>query len=202
MYLADDFRHALEGFDLAHLEATTSAVVGLRPDLTIAFANRAWRQSEGRCGCGPNGTDSYVEGVSAPLRPFYLGMLRAVQRDGEPAVHEFACPRPDSMRRYRLRVMPLSGGLLLIHHLIAEQPVGHPAHAAEREAYVDEHGMVHQCAHCRMVLRQGSQTWDWVPDWVVDPPRDTSHGLCPVCFRYHYPELAGKYLQQRSLQAG
>jgi hypothetical protein len=201
VYLADDFRHALDGFDLEHLAATRSAVIGLRPNLTIAFANRALREGEGGLDAPAPGS-SYLDGVPGPIRPFYSGLFHRVQRTGEPAVHEFELPCEDVVRRFRLRVMPLSGGLLLIRHQVASTPMGRQPSLADRTEYVDADGLVHQCAHCRMVLRLGENTWDWVPEWVAEPPSIMSHGLCPVCFRHYYPELAGRYLEWRSQGAG
>jgi hypothetical protein len=30
--------------------------------------------------------------------------------------------------------------------------------------------------------------WDWVPGFLARLPENLTHGLCPICFRYYYPQ--------------
>ena len=68
-----------------------------------------------------------------------------------------------------------------------------PHAASEAEAppdtttYFDANGILHQCSHCRRVQNLVAEgAWDWVPEWVEEIPRNTSHTICPPCFEYYY----------------
>jgi hypothetical protein len=53
------------------------------------------------------------------------------------------------------------------------------------------------CAHCRCSLRRGRQDqWDFVPEHLELKGMallKVSHGLCPVCQIYFYPNLAASH---------
>jgi hypothetical protein len=62
--------------------------------------------------------------------------------------------------------------------------------AAGQEAYRGASGLITQCAHCRRVQYPAKpDRWDWVPAWVHRSPPETTHGLCRVCFAYHYRDV-------------
>ncbi|MDZ7826889.1 MAG: hypothetical protein U5R48_13845 [Gammaproteobacteria bacterium] len=70
-------------------------------------------------------------------------------------------------------------------------PETHSPSAPEPASYLDEHGLLHQCAHCRRMANQTEPArWDWVPAWVEAPPPNLSHGICPLCLEYYFPEAA------------
>jgi len=35
--------------------------------------------------------------------------------------------------------------------------------------------------------RISTERGDWIPDWVTTSPKAASHGICPTCYRFHYP---------------
>lgn len=196
MYLAPDFRPFLEGQDLDDLEASDNTVVGLRDDLTIGYVNGAWARFAEEAGAEPATPLGHVlEAFAEPLRPFYRELFQRVRREGEPEVHTYECSSPERFRQFQLRVIPLAhGGLLLIHHRASDRPHDRLPHPADPSVYRDEHGLLTQCAHCRMVRRvDNPSTWDWVPELVQTQAEHVSHGLCPVCFRHYYPDLAEAY---------
>ena len=57
------------------------------------------------------------------------------------------------------------------------------------EDYRDASGTVLMCMYCRRTLRivPGEPRWDLVPEYLNNPPRGISHGLCPECLEKHYP---------------
>lgn len=192
-------------FDRDTLDAHPASVVGLLPDMRIAWVNKAWRgfasANEGqpaideRWGIGAN----YLDAVPAPLRAFYERLLARVPDDGaamHPVSHAYECSSPETFRKFNMQVygLPNRAGYVIINSLVSESP--HPdsgsaagAHPALESRYRGSNGVIVQCAHCRRV-RHGRESarWDWVPDWVRQMPRETSHGLCPVCANYYYPE--------------
>jgi hypothetical protein len=80
-------------------------------------------------------------------------------------------------------------GLLVAHSLSQETSHTQPSSPPIESLYRDDQGVLCQCGHCRRVRRAGhdSAQWDWVPDYVAQPPADTSHGLCPLCTQYYFP---------------
>lgn len=63
-----------------------------------------------------------------------------------------------------------------------------------RQRYRNEHGLIAQCCQCLKIRRPEDATrWDEVPAFLASPPDELTHGLCPVCFHAHYPDLARRY---------
>lgn len=75
----------------------------------------------------------------------------------------------------------------MINSLVLSREHEQPAMRPTEELYRDPNGLISHCGHCRRVqrVRQPSQ-WDWVPEWVAQPPPRTSHSLCYVCYEYFY----------------
>lgn len=90
-----------------------------------------------------------------------------------------------------MRVLPLRGGsgLLIVHNLVLEAPIGTPPSQRPALAYVDKDGLISICGHCRRTRRPDDRdTWDWVPRVLSDPPARVSHGLCRSCMAYYYAD--------------
>jgi hypothetical protein len=134
------------------------------------------------------------EALAPFYRDWYTACLNADRDKLFPSQHEYDCSSADLYRRFSMTLYPLGEreGLLVVNSLIAESPHGDrqgPAYDADRAVYSDADGLIHQCAHCRKVrhLRENNR-WDWVPHWVRSSPLETSHGICPNCFDFYYPE--------------
>lgn len=194
MWLAPDFAPRLPEPRLAELDASASTVIGLRADLSVGFRNSAWDRFAVENGAEElrrwNGRP-IVEVFTPALRAFYEALLRGVQATGVAIDHDYACPNPARQQVFRLRVLPLEhGALLLTHHLHVVHAHGPPAEA-DAAVYRDAHGIVTQCAHCRHTRRADAPaTWDWVPAYLDRMLPDVSHGLCPSCFRHYFPRAA------------
>jgi hypothetical protein len=172
----------------------------------LAFVNQAWDQfAEG------NGADAaaaalslgapYLDAIAEPLRPFYRDLLaRAPERDASlrPATHEYECSSATTFRTFLMHVylLPGAAGHLIVNSLGTERPHDREEHPPDLTIYLDAsvggEGVVRQCSHCRRIQQvQDLSRWDWVPDWVSNPPGNSSHTLCPICFTYYYPEGNG-----------
>lgn len=203
MYLAPDLAEPLRAYDLDALDRFDVTAYALRTDWTIGYHSDGWdRFARG------NGVEDptrvwdpdrpALEAIPQPLRGFYEALYTQALESGEEQSHTYECSAPELFRRCRLRVIPLGrAGVLNLHHLTEERPMDRTSGAPDQHVYRDEHGMIVQCAQCRMVRRADGTAWDWVPDWVASAARDTSHGLCPVCFAHYYPQLAERYVKQR-----
>jgi hypothetical protein len=85
-----------------------------------------------------------------------------------------------------------SSGLLVVNSYLPNQrtPVSSANQGLADSAYLSPGGMITMCAHCRRTRRQdGSNEWDWVSRFLRETGRKTSHGLCPRCTAYLYPDL-------------
>ncbi|MGY8826188.1 MAG: hypothetical protein ACKVJG_20015 [Candidatus Latescibacterota bacterium] len=108
--------------------------------------------------------------------------------EGERWDYEYECSSPPLFRRYLQSMYPLKDGtgLVVVNHLLVEDAHSLTAEGPDRERYLNQHGLIVQCSHCRCVKRQGVEhQWDWVPDWVADCPKGTTYFLCSTCFTYY-----------------
>ena len=156
---------------------------------TILWTNPAWRAFAVENGAGHQSHlwTSYIAPIPDPLRSFYEEAFREALASGEVFEQDYECSSPETARRYRLRALPIAGrGLVLEHTLVSS--LTHPDdHASELlEHYIDEHGMVIQCAHCRRVRHPRSGSLHWVPAWVRRPHSRTSHMLCSSCAAFYF----------------
>lgn len=194
--LSPGFRRTLVGLDIDRLESDASTIYGLSPDLTIGYFNPAYV----RFALENGGDDclfkyrlgvSVLAAISDPIRGFYADRLEAVRETKQPWEHVYECPSPTTARRYRVRVLPIGERSLLAVHAAVVEASHAPSlgSAAPRiSAYVDGHGMIHQCSHCRRVRRNDDREWDFVPSLLALPPYPVSHGLCGLCYAYYFPE--------------
>jgi hypothetical protein len=190
-------------FRLEDLDQEPASVFGLWPDGTIAYTNPAWRAfasaNEGQpavereWGLGAR----YLDAITDALRPFYEDLLARAPDAGtslHPAFHQYECSSATVFRRFGMQVYALDGraGFIIVNSLLVEAPhddAVRPPHAADPASYVNARGIIVQCSHCRRVQHAVHPTrWDWVPGWVDRSPAATSHGICPVCFEYYYPD--------------
>ncbi len=199
MHVAPDFSPRLAGVDVRGLDRSESTAYALRvPELTLAYCNDAWTRFATDNGAPGDLTVLCTDHVSMlalidpVLRPFYRSLFDEAVRTGRPVSHDYACPSPALERWYRMRITPLRGGLLVVHHLVVERPHRREGAPPVPERYVDpETGLATQCCHCRATQRVDDRdTWDWVPAYLDAERDDVSHGLCPVCLTHYFPEAA------------
>jgi hypothetical protein len=187
---------SLEGLPVDDLASDDSIIYVLDGDLRLVYCNPAWDKF-----ADDNGGDALrwdaprgnrlLDAVAEPLRPFYEQGFRSVAETGQPWEHDFECSGPDLFRCYHMQVKRIDGpgGFLVVNSLRVEQrhePTRDPTQP-DPSRYVSAEGFVTMCCHCRRTRRVGeSQSWDWVPRFLKDPPAQISHGLCPACVAYHY----------------
>jgi hypothetical protein len=133
-----------------------------------------------------------ADAIAAPLASFYRRLLGRCLDRAEPQEHVCECSSSRLCRRFHMTVNPLrdSAGLLIVNSQVVEcehGPDHRITHEPNRELYLDHHGFLHQCCHCRRFERSNKHAvWDWISPWVDHMPDNTSHGLCPVCYDYYY----------------
>jgi len=201
MRLDRAFRNRLPDFDFESLHDSDDVVYGAWSDGRLTYTNNGWdrfatENEAPRLNRGWPLGRSIWDVIPEPLLPFYRDGWEWALASGSPWGHTYECSSEDITRIYRMTVMGLPdvGAVLVVNALVASlESSAAPAErrialdAAGEEAYRDENGLITQCSHCRRVQHPSStDRWDWVPAWVHRSPRDTTHGLCGVCFAYHY----------------
>lgn len=208
MRLDPDFMRALKRFDIDELNNSESTILGVRPDFTVGFRNKAWYGFANHNGGTHEMADNWappltiLDGISPLVKQYYADLFTAVMDTREATHHEYLCPSPEFYRRYRLKLLPLDPGLLLVHQLQVEKAHEADAHGPDLTPYRGRDGMITVCCHCRVTRRANEpDTWDWVPEVIREVREDVSHGMCPMCFRhYHPPELVAKWDARKKAQ--
>lgn len=192
--MASGFIDVLAAFRFESLETVADSTFALTADLHLSYINPAFLrfgsenggvEADSFAGIGAHIGDFIV----GPLREFYLTAFQSVLEKGERWDHEYECSSPTQFRRYKQSAYPLgnSAGLVVINHLLVENVHSLEAEGSGRKRYLSEHNLIVQCSHCRCVRRQDVEDqWDWVPEWVADCPKETTHSLCKTCFVYYY----------------
>lgn len=203
-FIAPDFEPLLDSFDLDILDTHRSCIYGIRKDLTLAYTNATWVRFAVDNNAPPQLIDanavlnrSILEFLYGPMRSYYKTLYRHVLENNKPHTHEYECSSPELIRFYHMEILPLPPdsddpqGLLIINSLSAPiQPSTrkNPVTPVDHTVYVDEHGQMTSCSNCRRFLRRDqTDMWDWIPCYLDDPPAPISHGICPVCLDYYYP---------------
>jgi hypothetical protein len=191
-------RTELPGLRFDVFEFDPSVVYALDAGFRITYCNGAWDRF-----AAENGGErclrklivgrSLLEFIPEPLRPFYTDALTRSAGNGTIWEHSYDCSDPQVRRRFHMRVLPLgkAGGLLVINSQVEEHPHTAPPHLP-LAVYFKRGRIITMCSHCRRTQRPADpDVWDWVPEYVSHPPERVSHGLCGLCFDYHYRELNG-----------
>ncbi len=199
----DAFRPLLAGFSEDALEWADGTIFGIDAQDRLAYLNPAYfrfaEANDGEPGISTRwGLGASVMEATPPvLRAAYRERFAACRgRAGSaepPLQHEYECSSPSHLRRFAMTLYPLGRGeeILVVNSLRVEIP--HPAAGARSATlattdYANADEIVRQCAHCRRVenLRVAFR-WDWVAEWVAQPPPTTSHVLCSTCLDHYYP---------------
>jgi hypothetical protein len=195
--MSGDLAELLAPCDLRTLEADPSTIYALTRDARIAWTNPAWDRFALDNGAtweaGAWGPGSALgDAIPEVLRIFYEQLHERAKHAADPVEHDYECSSPTVRRTFRMRLLRCtSGALVVVNALRREQPHEGGAGPDDAALYVGAEGLVVQCSHCRRVRRVlDPDVWEWAPSFVSAPEeRLVSHGLCRICFDYHYPEM-------------
>ncbi len=201
MHAQFDLDAVLKGTGLSRslLETDPAVIYLLGRGLRIVYCNPAWEQFAAE-NDGKNLSREAVFGravlddVPEPLQKFYSSAFAQVQKTGDIWEHDYECSSAKLYRLFHMRILPLSFACLLVENSlrIEEQHEMDGSVIAAQFNYLNEHGIVTICCHCRRALRVGSDkqaVWDWIPRFLAGHPGRVSHGLCRACRHYFYPYL-------------
>ena len=202
--VAADFAPLLGDFNLDAFDEHDATIFGLDGDLRLAYFNEAWV----RFACENSGTvdlidpskalgSPFLNGITPDLRPFFRDAFCSVLDDQKVWDHAYECSSPTTVRFFHIEVLPLHDlatdqrGLLVVNSFtepIGPFPLRTPNPQPNPKNYVSADGFLTQCSHCRRFRRiDRPEQWDWLPEYINDPPGSVSHGLCIVCLEYYYP---------------
>jgi len=169
-----------------------SVIYLLDAEHRIVRANPAWDRfalaNQGESSVFAEVVGSSILDVIPPeLREFYRTAYRNVRAFQRDWWHIFECSSPGVRRFFHMRILPgEDGGLLTMNTVISETPLETgPDHPIENYA---TDGVAIMCSHCRRVQRLGQpETWDWIPELLLQSQTLTTFRLCEFCQAYHYP---------------
>jgi hypothetical protein len=185
---------------ISSLENDTDVIYALDRALRITYCNQAWDRfaaangapelqrltQRGRC---------VLDVIADDLKPFYRSNYETAFLSRRPWAHEYECSSPTEYRKFRMIAHPTPAGfLVVVNSLLVERPHGEERipHALNPKCYRDRAGVTTMCAHCRRTRRveaaEAAPAWDWVPDYLVTPPKLLSHSVCPACMTIYFPQ--------------
>jgi hypothetical protein len=179
------------------LEESKEIAYALSRSGELLYCNAAWdtfANLNGGASClrGQVRGTSIWQVIPRELVPFYEHGFRVARETGD-WQHEFDCASPAESRTFRMRAVPLGDGDLLIVNSLLHAEAQRPATVDDLSRFRDEHGLFHLCSHCRKAQMVGTAQWHFVPVLLAEKRLRISHGLCPICTKYHY----GKYLGRK-----
>jgi len=187
-------------FGIRTLEATPDVVYVVDGHGRIKYCNAAWNAFATQNNGEHLERDRIVgrhclQGVHDPLRNFYARIYSLVLRTQKPWAGDYECSSPTKYRVFHMLVFPLSRSHLLIENsLFVERFHRRKEHVDGEGQYINRHGFVTMCAHCRRTeyrSSEGKREWHWLPGYLVTAPAPVTHGFCPTCIS-HYGKLALK----------
>jgi hypothetical protein len=166
-------------------------------DLRIAQCNLGWDKfAAANGGIGISRTEirgrNIFEFIPEVLVRFYRDKYSEALRADRWIGFDYECSTPEVFRLYHmgLRSIETSGLLVVNSHLAQHRSPSSPSpEASVDSAYISPGGSITMCAHCRRTQRlHAIDAWDWVPRFLRETGRKVSHGLCPRCTAYLYPD--------------
>jgi hypothetical protein len=197
------FERLLAGFYRQPLDQGDDVIYGVWSDLTLAYSNARWA----RFAVENNGADvlkrwtigtSIRSAFGPELDLFYARGFGDALATGTIWQHTYTCPSSRQIRWFNMRALPLGNeGLLVCHSLVSVRELAESRGRRPSAApYRDKDGMVTQCCHCRRVqvatalaaqpADPAQVDWHHVSAFIERAPPRTTHGLCPICFVYHF----------------
>lgn len=193
-----DRRSATQWDELyAALETEQASAYVLAPDLSLRYVNAAWKRSAVENGAPElaanwAGLGPITQSIDPAVREFYAKRLALVLSSNRVWSHRYECSNEDVRRRFKMRVEPAPGreGLVVVHAMIVEAPLGAEAAAdGHAAAFTNARGMIVRCSACGRVQRPAAPSgWDWVPG-LPEAAENVSHGLCAICTFQYYGHL-------------
>lgn len=161
---------------------------------TIVYCNPAWD----RFALANNGESAIASRIcGTPLFRYvprvleyhYSKLFERAREKNELVTADYECSSPDVFRKFRMQISPIPDTSLLavVHPLLAHGDIPYPVFRSTDHDYgLGE--LVTICAQCRRTKRLHDNVWDWVPEFLRNPPDRVSYGVCQECLLRYCPE--------------
>ena len=182
------------------LENDPAVIYVLDRNLRIVYCNESWDRFAAQN--GGKGLErqhqmgrAVMDSVPMPLKRFFENGYRKVLSSRKMWEHCYECSSPAVYRSFRMACYPdpEGDGLVVVNSLSVERLHDDPDSNqpfSSGIAYLDRDGVTTMCCHCRKTCRvEQVAVWDWVPEYLENPPALISHGICPVCMSLLYPQF-------------
>jgi hypothetical protein len=183
----------------AAVESSPHACFALTESLDICYCNPAWDRFALENGGGADVFAAsvlhkpFLRFVDDELRENLQHLFHRARAFGRLQSQDYECSSAQVFRVYRMQVYPLQSGFGFVvnNSLRVVHPHTRAVCQSDDVIYRCKLGLIHMCANCRRTRRVGdTEIWDWVPDYVEHPRRNTTHTVCSFCREYYY----GAYL--------
>lgn len=196
MHILQGYEPYLRGFSLDVVDKSGNTCFAIDVDNRIFFYNDAYvkfaRENQGdkivkEWGLGRN----ILEAIQGPQREFFKVYFAQCISEGCVNTFAYECSSPEVFRLLKMYIYPLKNknGLFLDHCFLVTKTIDREVACCSRRSYMDEHGLVRQCGHCRRTLNIENNSWDWCPNFLGY--RKISHSLCRNCLDHYYPAEEG-----------
>ena len=195
--ITPEFESIIGSSRLESLNSHPSTVYGLNSEYEISYLNPAWfKFAEVNGGdifigedwsLGKNIFDCIPDILEDYYKKLFNSALEEVKSENISIQSEYECSSPNIYRCFSMHLYSVGrDGLLVVHSLVIEEPhtslTGEGLLALDENEYIDDNGLVHQCANCRRIKNiKHNGRWDWLPKWIEKPRPNTSHGICFPC---------------------
>lgn len=171
---------------------------------TVSYVNQAWdlvaKPAQGPLACDVVGTPWLDWIAGDELRSWHQSLFDRLMRRTSGDSFECDCNTPDRYRLFAVRFESLARpgatepeAVLQLTSMLEDAPIAerYPIGPPDEARFRQPEGVILQCGGCRRVKVAGPPTpvWEYVPEWVVTPRQDISHGICEVCREVHYGML-------------
>jgi len=102
---------------------------------------------------------------------------------------DYECNSPDVFRKFCMHISPIPATALLAieHRLVTHGDIPYPVFRSTDNDYGIGQ-LVLMCAQCRRTKRLHDNYWDWVPEFLRNPPARVSSGICQECLPLYCPD--------------
>jgi hypothetical protein len=161
---------------------------------TIVYCNPAWD----RFALANNGESAIASKVCGTplfryvprvLQYHFSKLFERAREKHELVSADYECNSADVFRKFSMQISPIPATSLvaIVHPPLAQGHIPYPAvRSMDHDYGVGE--LVTVCAQCRRTKRLFDNCWDWVPEFVRDPPARASHGVCQECLLLYCSE--------------
>ena len=171
-----------------------AATCVLDVSLTIVYCNPAWD----RFALANNGESAVASRIcGTPLFRYvprvleyhFLKLFERAREKHELVTANYECNSPDVFRKFCMHIsaIPATSLLAVVHQPLAHGDIPYPAfHTSDHDYGIGE--LVIMCAQCRRTKRLYDNYWDWVPNFLSNPPARVSYGICQECLPLYCPD--------------